>query len=63
MLTAQHIGNQSRMTLSPATQRRRMLMGIVLGENGTVDLTLTPEGAAALPFVGLPPGGTIRGKI
>ncbi|MES2338852.1 MAG: hypothetical protein V4537_12220 [Pseudomonadota bacterium] len=63
ILTAQHIGTQSRVTLAPATQRRRTLMTIVLAEDGTVDLTLTPEGAAALPFVGLPPGGTIRGKI
>ena len=63
ILTAQHIGNQSRLTLAPATQRRRTLMTIVLSEDGTVDLTLTPEGAAALPFVGLPPGGSIKGKI
>jgi hypothetical protein len=63
VLTAQHIGTQSRLTLAPATQRRRTLMTIVLGEDGTVDMTLTPEGAAALPFVGLPPGGSIKGKI
>ena len=62
-LTAQAIGTQSRLTLAPATQRRRTLMGIVLGEDGTVDLSVTPEGAAALPFVGLPPGGSIKGKI
>lgn len=63
ILTAQAIGDQSRMTLAPATQRRRILMTIVLSADGTVDVALTPEGAAALPFVGLPPGGRIKGKI
>lgn len=63
ILTAEHIGAQSRLRLAPATQRRRTLMTIVLGEDGTVEATLTPEGAQALPFVGLPPGGSIRGEI
>ncbi len=63
VLTSQAIGTQSRMTLSPATQRRRALMTIVLSEDGTVDLSLTPDGARVLPFVGLPPGGSIRGKM
>lgn len=63
ILTAEHIGTTSRLTLAPATQRRRTLMTMALAEDGTIDITLTPEGAAALPFVGLPPGGSIRGKI
>jgi hypothetical protein len=63
ILTAEKIGTESRMRLAPATQRRRTLMTLVLNEGGTLDVTLTPEGAAALPFVGLPPGGSLRGEI
>lgn len=63
VMTAEHVGARSTLRLAPATQRRRTLMTIVLAEDGTVDLTLTPEGAAALPFVGLPPGGSIKGTI
>lgn len=63
VLVAEHIGTRSRLRLAPATQRRRTLMTIVLDEDGTVDVGMTPQGAAALPFVGLPPGGSIRGRI
>jgi hypothetical protein len=63
MLTAEKIGIESRMRLAPAQQRRRTLMTLRLGENGTLDMTMTPEGAMALPFVGLPPGASIRGEI
>lgn len=63
ILTAEHIGTQSRLRLAPATQRRRTLMTITLAEDGTVDIGMTPEGAQALPFVGMPPGASIKGKI
>jgi len=63
VLTAEKIGNVSRMRLAPATQRRRTLMTFALAENGTVDIAITPEGATALPFVGLPPGASIRGEM
>jgi hypothetical protein len=63
ILTAEKIGTESRMRLAPATQRRRTLMTLVLSEGGTLDVTMTPEGASALPFVGLPPGGSIKGEI
>ena len=63
ILTAEHIGTQSRLRLAPATQRRRTLMTITLAEDGTVDIGMTPEGAAALPFVGMPPGASIKGEI
>lgn len=63
ILTAEHVGTESRLRLAPATQRRRTLLTITLGEDGTVDVGMTPEGAAALPFVGLPPGGRISGRI
>lgn len=60
ILSAEHIGAQSRITLAPTTQRRQTLLTMVLGEDGSVEATLTPEGAKVLPFVGLPPGGSIR---
>lgn len=63
LLIAEKIGTESRMRLVPATQRRRTLMTLVLGEGGTLDISMTPEGARALPFVGLPPGGSIKGEI
>ncbi len=63
LLSAEHIGTQSRLRLSPATQRRRTLMAITLGEDGAVTIQMTPEGAAALPFVGMPPGASIQGQI
>ncbi|SOB86578.1 hypothetical protein SAMN06297144_1684 [Sphingomonas guangdongensis] len=63
ILSAEHVGTESRLRLAPATQRRRTLMTITLGEDGAVDVRMTPEGAAALPFVGLPPGGSIKGQI
>lgn len=63
ILTAEHIGTTSRLRLAPATQRRRTLMTITLSETGDVAIAMTPEGAAMLPFVGLPPGGSINGRI
>ncbi|KQN19248.1 hypothetical protein ASE86_12070 [Sphingomonas sp. Leaf33] len=63
VLTADHVGNRSTLRLAPATQRRRTLLTMVLGGDGTVEVQLTPEGAAVLPFVGLPPGGSLKGKI
>lgn len=60
MLSAEHIGAESRLRLFPATQRRRTLMTITLGEDGSTEIGMTPEGAAALPFVGLPGGGSIK---
>ena len=56
-LTAEHVGQVSRVRLVPATQRRRTLLDATLAEEGTLNMTLTPEGATALPFAGVP-GGT-----
>lgn len=56
---AEHVGQLSRLRLAPATQRRRTLMDARLAEEGTLSLTLTPQGAAALPFAGLPGGASI----
>ena len=63
IMTAEKIGTESRMRVAPATQRRRTLMTLVLSEAGSLEVTMTAEGAAALPFVGLPPGGSVRGEI
>lgn len=63
ILTAEHIGTESRLRLAPAAQRRATLMTITLEENGTVEITMTPEGARILPFVGMPPGASIKGEI
>lgn len=62
-VTAAHVGDRSTLRVAPATQRRRTLMTMVLQGDGEVEVTLTPEGAAVLPFVGLPPGGSIKGRI
>ena len=63
LLTAEKIGAVSHLRLVPATQRRRTLMTFALAENGTVDIAITPEGAASLPFVGLPSGASIRAEM
>lgn len=63
VLIAEHLGAESRLRLVPATQRRRTLMTIVLTEAGAVTVGMTAEGAAALPFVGMPAGATIAGQI
>ena len=63
LLIAEKVGGESRMRLVPATQRLRTYMTLVLDENGTLDVTMTPDGAAALPFVGLPGGASIKGEI
>lgn len=63
LLNAEKIGTVSRLRLTPATQRRRTLMNLSLGENGAVELQMTPEGASALPFTGMPPGVSIKSDI
>jgi hypothetical protein len=39
------------------------LLDAVLDEDGTLDLGMSRDGAAALPFVGLPGGARIQGKM
>lgn len=63
ILTAEHIGTESRLRLAPAAQRRSTLMTITLGEDGSVDIGMTREGATMLPFVGMPGGASIKGGI
>jgi hypothetical protein len=63
LLTAEHIGNRTTIRIAPATQRRRTLVIAILSEGGAVDLSVTPDGAAMLPFLGLPPGARIQGTM
>lgn len=63
LLNAEKIGTESRLRLTPAAQRRRTLMNLSLGENGAVEVQMTPEGAGTLPFTGMPPGASIKGQI
>lgn len=58
-LSAEHVGQVTRILLTPAAQRRRTLIEATLAEDGTLDVTLTPAGAATLPFVGLPGGASM----
>ena len=63
ILTAEHLGTESRIRLSPIGQRRRTLIDATVGEDGGYKVTLTPDGAAALPFTGLPPGVGIESSF
>ncbi|RYY43612.1 MAG: hypothetical protein EOP59_07655 [Sphingomonadales bacterium] len=63
ILTAEHIGNTTRIRLAPMTQRRKILLDATLGESGIVDLSVTPDGAAMLPFLGVPPGIRVQGQM
>lgn len=62
-LTADHVGDRTTLRITPATQRRQVLVDAVLDEGGTLDLGVTPEGAAALPFLGIPGGSRIKGEM
>lgn len=63
ILTAEHIGNTTRIRLAPMTRRRKILLEATLAESGTMDLSVTPDGAAMLPFLGVPPGIRIQGQM
>lgn len=63
LLTAEHVGPRTTIRLTPATQRRQVLLDAILSEDGMLDLGMSKDGAAALPFVGLPGGARIQGKI
>lgn len=63
LLTAEHVGPRTTIRLTPAMQRRQLLLDAILSEDGTLDLGMSKDGAAALPFVGLPGGARIQGKM
>lgn len=63
LLTAEKIGTATRIRITPATQRRQVLMDATLGEDGKLSLRMTPDGARVLSFIGMPGGTTIEGSL
>ncbi|TGX54417.1 hypothetical protein E5A73_09120 [Sphingomonas gei] len=63
ILTAEHIGTRTLIRIAPMAQRRRTLVTFELAETGTVDISVTPEGATMMPFLGLPAGARIQGEM
>jgi hypothetical protein len=63
ILAAEHIGNRTLIRIAPMAQRRRTLVTLELAEDGSVDLSVTPDGATMMPFIGLPAGARIQGQM
>jgi hypothetical protein len=63
LITAEHVGTRTTLRIAPSAQRLKTLMTAVLSEDGTLDISMTPDGAAILPFVGLPGGARIQGRM
>ncbi|HCB75062.1 MAG TPA: hypothetical protein DEP91_02650 [Sphingomonas bacterium] len=63
ILTAEHLGTDSRIRLAPIGQRRRTLIDATVSEDGGYKVTLTPDGAAMLPFTGLSAGVGIESSF
>jgi hypothetical protein len=63
ILTAEHIGNRTMIRIAPMAQRRRVLVSAELAEDGTLDFGVTPDGAAMMPFLGMPAGARIQGQM
>lgn len=63
ILTAEHVGTESRIRIAPIGQRRRTLIDATVGEDGSYRVTLTPDGAALLPFTGLPAGVSVESSF
>lgn len=62
-LTAEKVGNATRIRITPAAQRRQTLMDATLGEDGKLSFRMTADGARILPFTGMPAGATIEGAL
>lgn len=62
-LSAEHVGQVTRILLTPATQRRQVLVDATLAEDGALAVSLTPAGAATLPFIGLPGGAALSFRM
>lgn len=56
IMTAEKIGTETRIRLAPAAQRRKILLNGTLSESGALVVSLTPEGAELMPFIGLRAG-------
>ncbi|MCP3728809.1 hypothetical protein M9978_00050 [Sphingomonas sp. MG17] len=63
LLTAEKIGTETRIRITPAAQRRQTLVDATLSDDGALSLRLTADGARLLPFIGLPAGVAIAGQL
>jgi hypothetical protein len=63
IFTAEHVGNTTRLRIAPMTQRRKILVDATLAEDGAIDIGLTADGAAMLPFLGLPAAMRVQGQM
>lgn len=63
LITAEHVGDRTTIRVAPSAQRMKTLMTAVLSEGGALEISMTQEGAAVLPFVGLPAGVTVQGQM
>lgn len=63
IMIAEKVGTETRIRVAPAAQRRKILLNAVLQESGALAVSLTPDGAEMMPFMGLRPGITIRGQL
>jgi hypothetical protein len=62
-ITAERVGDQSLIRVVPQAQQRRTLIEARLAETGSMAITVTPDGAADLPFLGVPAGVTIQKQL
>ncbi|MBR0551030.1 type II secretion system protein N [Sphingomonadaceae bacterium LXI357] len=58
-ITAQPIGNETRIRITPMAQQRQELVTATLARDGGFTVTMTRDGAAMLPFAGIPGGSSI----
>ncbi len=63
LITAEHVGTRTTIRVAPSAQRLKTLLTAVLAEDGALDISMTPDGAAILPFVGLPAGARVQGQM
>lgn len=63
ILTAEHVGTNTRIRLAPMAQRRKILLEATLSESGAIDVSVTPDGAAMLPFLGVLAGVRVQGQM
>jgi hypothetical protein len=63
IMTSEKIGTETRIRVAPAAQRLKRLVNGTLTENGELTVSLTPEGADMMPFVGLRAGVPVKGQM
>lgn len=63
IMRSEKIGTETRIRVAPAAQRLKTLLSGTLQEDGTLTLSLTPEGADMMPFMGLRAGVPITTRL